>query len=80
MDMSKLNHTISVDSETGEYWDGQRALTKHAQFNSVIKKASTGRLAGNVGAVPVRDLFQMLVLKIIFMIAVYFEVESLGLM
>ena len=79
MDMSKLNHTISVDSETGDYWDGQRALMTQAQINSVIKKTSTGRLAGNVNAVPVRELIKWVVVKIILMWVVYFEVESLGL-
>jgi hypothetical protein len=80
MDRRKLNHLISVDSETGEYWDGQRALKTQAKINSVIHPASTGGSSRKVCVACFNRLLQFLVVKIIFMIVVYFEVESLGLM
>jgi len=79
MDKSKLNHTISVDAETGKYWDGQRSLTSQAQINSVIKKASTGRSTVNVSGIPLSELLKLVVMKIILMLVVYFEVDSIGL-
>jgi hypothetical protein len=80
MDKRKLNHMISVDSETGDYWDGQRALKTQAQINSVIKPVSAGWLRGNFRIARFRALIQLLVVKIVLMIVVYFEVDSLGLM
>ena len=80
MDKRKLNHTISVDSETGEYWDGQQVLKTQAQINSAIKPASVGRSSESASVGRVQALIQLLVVKITLMILVYFEVNSFGLM
>ena len=68
MHKRNFNHTISVDSETGEYWDGHRALKNQSQINLVIEKVSTGRSVGNDDVVRVRGLFQLVVVKITKMV------------
>jgi len=80
MDKRKLIHSISVDSETGDYWDGQRILKTQAQINSVIKLASTGGSCGNESVACVQTLIQLAIVKMILVIVVYFEVNSFGLM
>lgn len=38
MDKHKSNHLISVNSETGIYWNGERQLRTQAQVDAVINQ------------------------------------------
>lgn len=39
MEQTKMNFLLSVDSETGTYWHGERKLLTQAQINAIIKQA-----------------------------------------
>ena len=80
MNRRRLNHPISVDSETGEYWNGQNALKTQAQINSFIKPSSKTRSNGYFDVARVRALIEWVVVRIMLLIVVYFEVNSFGLM
>jgi hypothetical protein len=60
MDKCKSNHFISVDSETGIYWDGERQLRAQPQVNVAINQA-TAETYVNRG----RALFNFAVMKLI---------------
>lgn len=40
MKQSKPNHIISVDSETGIYWNGERVLRHNALIKAAIDQAT----------------------------------------
>jgi hypothetical protein len=80
MDKRKSHQMISVDSETGVYWVGERALKTQAQINAVIKPALKDRSKKNDRADRVQTLNELAVIRVFHTVAKYFEVISLRFM
>lgn len=47
MEQTKQNHLISVDSETGFYWNGERVLRHKALISAVIEQETTKKYVGH---------------------------------
>ena len=80
MDNRKSNHMISVDSETGVYWDGQRALITQTQINAALKPALIKRSSTKDYVARGQILIQFAAMRILRTTARFFEINSLRLM
>jgi hypothetical protein len=76
MDKLKSHQLISVDSETGVYWDGQRVLTTQSQINAVIRPARVERLHRDDRVARVQTFIQLSAMKIIRTTAEIFEINT----